>query len=184
MILARAQSMELTFNPTIQLLELRTRIRRKVGGSTRGRILRLQCRYLAFVNLYSYDLFDVNGELQLEEVISSHVSSRNVVMELFVEFAKANESGPSSAIVAANVGTKVKAESLTIQLCDRFTGLLQSSYYDVLKTFMGSTHRDNESVDDEEDADKKKDVGEEEDADKEEKVTTIVEKMKSDPDLI
>lgn len=65
-----AQSMELAINYTIQLCELRIRIRRKVGGLTRGISLSLQCRYLASVDPFKYMIFDMKGEAKLEAVTS------------------------------------------------------------------------------------------------------------------
>ncbi|KAK5793469.1 hypothetical protein PVK06_034617 [Gossypium arboreum] len=51
-------------------------------------MLKLQCRYVTSVDLYKYELFDVTDEVHLETVISSHYLNRNVVMELYVEFAR------------------------------------------------------------------------------------------------
>ncbi|KAH1113722.1 hypothetical protein J1N35_007100 [Gossypium stocksii] len=132
--------MEFGLNRVIQLHELRTRIRRKVCGSTRERVSRLQCRYLTSVNPYRYELFNVKSKLDV--VISSHCSSRNIVMELYVKFPEDDGSGPSSATVAANVGTSTKVESPTTRLCNGFTGLLQISYHDVLETSMGYRRTD------------------------------------------
>ncbi|KAH1038929.1 hypothetical protein J1N35_040672 [Gossypium stocksii] len=56
-----AQPVELVFNCTVQLYELWARIRRKLGGSSRGRILSLQFRYLALVDPFKYELFDVKA---------------------------------------------------------------------------------------------------------------------------
>ncbi|KAH1064220.1 hypothetical protein J1N35_029207 [Gossypium stocksii] len=99
-----AKSMELMFNSTIQMRELRTRIRRKVKRSSWGRIMRLQCRFLASIDPYKYDLFNVISKTHLETIISSHISSRNVVIKLYVEFINADGFGPSSTFVAANTG--------------------------------------------------------------------------------
>ncbi|KAH1114248.1 hypothetical protein J1N35_007626 [Gossypium stocksii] len=118
--------------------ELRTRIRRKVGWLSRGRITRLQCKYLAFVDPYKYEIFDVISETCLEMVISSHISSGNIIIELYVEFIDPNGFGPSSTIVAANMGTESEVQSPTTHLCCGFSGLLQSGYYDVLGISMGS----------------------------------------------
>ncbi|KAH1114279.1 hypothetical protein J1N35_007657 [Gossypium stocksii] len=59
-------------------------------------------------------------------------------MELYVKFVEADGVGPSSTIIAANVGTKTKLESPTARLCGGFTSSLQSSYYDVLEASMGT----------------------------------------------
>ncbi|KAK5785366.1 hypothetical protein PVK06_039946 [Gossypium arboreum] len=91
------KSVELAFSPTIQLRELRTIIKRKVGGLTWGRILKLQCRFLTSIDPYRYELFDVTGEVRLD--ISSHYSSKNDVKELYVKFAEADGFDPSSTIV-------------------------------------------------------------------------------------
>lgn len=79
----------------------------------------------------------MKGELELEAIISLHCSSENAIMKLYVEFVKADGAGPSSTIIATNVGTEAEAESPTTRLCDGFTGLLQSSYYDVLEESIG-----------------------------------------------
>ncbi|KAH1056187.1 hypothetical protein J1N35_034252 [Gossypium stocksii] len=94
-------------------------IRRKVRGSIQGRISKLQYRYLASVNPYKYDLFNVTCEVHLDTVISSYYLSGNVVMELYIEFAKATT-------VMANIGTEAEVESTTTRLCGGFTGLLQT----------------------------------------------------------
>ncbi|KAH1091476.1 hypothetical protein J1N35_018733 [Gossypium stocksii] len=117
--------------------ELRTRIRRKVRGSSRGRISRLQYKFLTFIDPYKYELFDVISETHLETVTSSHISSRNVVIELYVKFAEVDGSGLSSTFIAVNTNAEDQAESLTTQLCSGFSSLLQSSYYNVLGTTMG-----------------------------------------------
>ncbi|KAK5812188.1 hypothetical protein PVK06_027604 [Gossypium arboreum] len=114
--------------------ELQTKIRRKVGGSSQGRITRLHCRFLASVGPYKYELFDVIIKTHLETIISSHVSIGNVVIELYVKFNEADRSSPSLTSVVTNTGIEVQAESPTIQLCNGFSGFLQSSYYDVPKT--------------------------------------------------
>ncbi|KAH1130362.1 hypothetical protein J1N35_001740 [Gossypium stocksii] len=79
----------------------------------------------------------MKGELKLEVVISLHCSSENAVIELSIKFAQANGAGPSSTTAAANVGTEAEAKSLTTRFCGGFTGLLQSSYYDVPVISMG-----------------------------------------------
>ncbi|KAH1129631.1 hypothetical protein J1N35_001009 [Gossypium stocksii] len=117
-----AKSVELTFNCTIQLCKIQTRIRRKVGGSTRGRISRLQCRYLASVDHYRYDLFDLNDELQLKIVISLHVSNGNTIIELYVEFAEVDGSSPSLATIAVDVEIEVEVESLLSWAESTYTG--------------------------------------------------------------
>ncbi|KAH1114069.1 hypothetical protein J1N35_007447, partial [Gossypium stocksii] len=56
---------------------------------------------------------------------------------LYVEFTYVDGYGPSSTSIATNTGTKVQAESPTIQFYGGFFNLLQSGYYDLLGTFMG-----------------------------------------------
>ncbi|KAH1082540.1 hypothetical protein J1N35_022301 [Gossypium stocksii] len=183
---AGVKSMELAFNPTIKLCELRTRIRRKVRGSTQGRILKLKCRFFA----YKYELFDVIGKVHLETIISSHYSSRNVVMKLHVEFTEANRSDPFSTTIVANMRTEAKEESSTTQLCGGFTSILQSNYYDVPKISMGKhllVSGDNEGTNEEEDVayeertDEEERVAKEKDSDEEERATDIINAKKSNP---
>ncbi|KAK5819624.1 hypothetical protein PVK06_024641 [Gossypium arboreum] len=175
--------MELMFNHTIQLCEIQTRIRKKVGGSTQGRISRLQCRYLAFVDHYRYDLFEVNDDLQLKMVILSHVSSENVIIELYVEFAEVDGFSPSLATIAANVGTGVEVESPIIRRTD---DLLLSTRTDE-GTSNPLLEGDNEGTDEEEyaaeekDVDKEKDVTDEEDTCEEQGTTNAFDGEESDP---
>ncbi|KAK5832833.1 hypothetical protein PVK06_016636 [Gossypium arboreum] len=61
----------------------------------------------------AYELFYVKDELEFEVIISLRCSSENDVMELYVEFAEVNGSGPSLATIAANVGAKTEAENPT-----------------------------------------------------------------------
>lgn len=98
------------------MCELRIRIRRKVRRSTQGRITRLQCRFFASVDPYEDELFDMISETHFDLIISSYISSGNAVMELYVEFANANGSSPSSTIVTTNMGTKVESESPTTNM--------------------------------------------------------------------
>ncbi|KAH1073510.1 hypothetical protein J1N35_025838 [Gossypium stocksii] len=112
-------------------------LREKSGGPCWGRITMFQCIFLASIDPYKYELFDVIDKTHLEIVISSYISSRNVVIELYVKFTKANGSGPSSTSVVANTSTEVHAESPTTQLCGGFSSLLQSNYYNVPRTSIG-----------------------------------------------
>ncbi|KAH1096639.1 hypothetical protein J1N35_013560 [Gossypium stocksii] len=75
-------------------------------------------RFLASIDPFEDDLFDVKGKFELEAVISSHCLSRNAVMGLYIEFVEADEVDPSLVTIATNVGTKAEVESSTIQLCD------------------------------------------------------------------
>ncbi|KAH1097430.1 hypothetical protein J1N35_014351 [Gossypium stocksii] len=132
-----ANFVEFTFNSTIQMRELRIKIRKKAEESTRGRIIRSQCIFLAFVDPYKYELFDVVSQTHLETVISLYISSENVIIKLYVEFANVDGSGPSSTIITANMGTEDEVESFTTGPCSGFSSLFQSGYYGVLETFMG-----------------------------------------------
>ncbi|KAH1039487.1 hypothetical protein J1N35_041230 [Gossypium stocksii] len=78
------------------------------------------------VGPYKYELFDVISETHLETVISLHISSENIITELYVEFIDADRCGLSSTSVMVNMGTKVQAKSPTTQLCGGFSSLLQS----------------------------------------------------------
>ncbi|KAH1031056.1 hypothetical protein J1N35_043230 [Gossypium stocksii] len=66
--------------------------------------MRLQCKFLASFNPYKYELFDVISEAHLNTVISSHISSGNVVIELYVKFVDANRFGPSLTTIEMNTG--------------------------------------------------------------------------------
>ncbi|KAK5845452.1 hypothetical protein PVK06_001639 [Gossypium arboreum] len=88
------------------------------------------------MHVLRYDIFDVNGELQLEMVISSYDLRGNAVMELYIKFVEADRSNPSSITITTNIGTEVEIEIPTTWFCGGFTGLLQSSYYDVPETSM------------------------------------------------
>ncbi|KAH1082594.1 hypothetical protein J1N35_022355 [Gossypium stocksii] len=67
---------------------------------------------------FKYELFDVKGELELEAVISWHCSSKNAVMQLYLDFFEADGAHPSSTTVATNAGIEAETKSLTTQLCD------------------------------------------------------------------
>ncbi|KAK5836511.1 hypothetical protein PVK06_012303 [Gossypium arboreum] len=97
------KSVKLTFNSTIQMYEIMTRIKKSVEGSSRGRITRLQCRFLAFVDPYKHELFDVISKTHLEIVISLDISSENVIIELYLEFVNVDGFGPSSTSVVTNM---------------------------------------------------------------------------------
>ncbi|KAH1107349.1 hypothetical protein J1N35_011117 [Gossypium stocksii] len=131
------KSMEFVFNSTVKMHELRTKIRKKAGGLTRGRITRLQCIYLTSIDPYRYELSDVNSETHLKTIISSYTKIENTVIELYVEFVNTDASGPSSTSISVNTGTETEAESPTTGLCCGFSGLLQSGYYNVPKTSIG-----------------------------------------------
>ncbi|KAH1097372.1 hypothetical protein J1N35_014293 [Gossypium stocksii] len=169
-----AQSVELVFNRAIQLHELWTRIRKKVGDSSWERILRLQCIYLASVNPYKYELFDVKGELELEVVISSYCLSKNAIIELYVEFAEANGIGPSLATVATNVGTKLKQKVLLYGCVMRYirTNDLLPTIESSEGTLNPLVEGDNEGADEDEAAAKK------------EGAEYVVDRPESDLDLI
>ncbi|KAK5812108.1 hypothetical protein PVK06_027519 [Gossypium arboreum] len=104
--------MKLAFNSTIQLRKLQTRIMRKVRGSTWGKISKLQCNFFASVDLYRYELSNVTGEVHLETIISSHCSSENDVIELYIKFAEANGFGLSLTTIAMNKGTEAEVKIL------------------------------------------------------------------------
>ncbi|KAH1073598.1 hypothetical protein J1N35_025926 [Gossypium stocksii] len=89
--------------------------------------------FLASIDPYMYELFDVISGMHLKRVISLHISSRNVI-ELSIEFTDADGFGPSSTTAVANTGTEAEGESPTIQFCNRFYGLHQNGYSDVLET--------------------------------------------------
>ncbi|KAH1107087.1 hypothetical protein J1N35_010855 [Gossypium stocksii] len=72
--------------------------------------------------------------LEVRRMVTS--SWRQLYQELYFYFAKADRAGPSLTIFAPNVETKAVVESSTTQLCGRFIGLLQSSYYNVIETSM------------------------------------------------
>ncbi|KAH1038043.1 hypothetical protein J1N35_039786 [Gossypium stocksii] len=135
-LFTRAQSTKLAFNCSIQLRELQTKIRRKVGGLSWRRILSLKCRYLASLDLFKYELFHVTGDTELEAVLDSHCSSSNAILELHVEFREVDEAGLSSTNVPSHVGNEQEAESPITWLCGGFIALLQSDHYDILESSM------------------------------------------------
>ncbi|KAH1107298.1 hypothetical protein J1N35_011066 [Gossypium stocksii] len=92
---------------------------------------------MSSIDPYKYELFDVISETHLETVISLHILSRNIIIELYVKFAKVDRSGPPLTSVVRNAGTEVQAESPTTQLCGGFSGFLQSDYYDIPRTSIG-----------------------------------------------
>lgn len=134
-LFTRAQSTKLAFC-SIQLRELRTKIKRKVRGSSWRRILNLKCRYLASLDLFKYELFHVTGDTELEAVLDSHCSSSNAILKLYVKFREVDEAGSSSTNVLGHARIEQEAESPITWLCGGFISLLQSDHYDILKSSM------------------------------------------------
>ncbi|KAK5836020.1 hypothetical protein PVK06_011757 [Gossypium arboreum] len=153
-----AKFMELVFNSTIQMHELRTKIKKKVGGSSQGRITRLQYIFIAFIDPYKYELFDVISETHIKMVILSHILSENTVIELYVEFVDTDGSSPSLTLGASNTGIEVQAKSPTTRLCGRRTNDLLLSTGAAEGTFNTVLEGDNEGVDEEKDTGEKERV--------------------------
>ncbi|KAH1106482.1 hypothetical protein J1N35_010250 [Gossypium stocksii] len=106
-------------------------------GIVSGKNYKVAMQISCIVDPYKYELFDVISETHLETVISSHISSKNDVIELYVKFINVDESSPSSTTIATNTGTEAEAESPTTGLCCGFSGILQSGYYNIFETSMG-----------------------------------------------
>ncbi|KAH1106598.1 hypothetical protein J1N35_010366 [Gossypium stocksii] len=132
----RAQPVDLAFNFSIKLCELRTRIRRKVRGSSRGKFSSLKCRYPVLLDPFKYKLFDVKDEIELEAIVDLHYLSGNAILELYIEFVEVDRVGQSSANIPTNVETKVEVENPMTWFCGGFIAFLQRSHYDVPESSM------------------------------------------------
>lgn len=80
----------------------------------------------------------IRGAMGMEVMIQMHITSGSPILELYVEFTNTDEGGRRSTYVSVQeAGTGEQVESPTIQLCDGFIALLESSHYDIPKSLMG-----------------------------------------------
>ncbi|KAH1091222.1 hypothetical protein J1N35_018479 [Gossypium stocksii] len=85
-IFVSAKSIELTFNKSIKINELLSRIRWKVLTSSQRRILSLKYRYLTSMNIVRYDTFQLKSNMDVEAMLDKHCSSGNIILKLYAQF--------------------------------------------------------------------------------------------------
>ncbi|MFQ6633509.1 hypothetical protein Gotur_010747 [Gossypium turneri] len=85
-------TVQLVFNQNIDLTELRKRIRRKIFRTTPMKVLSITYRFCSFVDLVTYESFDITGARSLEAMVQTHLASGAPYIELYVQFTSPNDT--------------------------------------------------------------------------------------------
>lgn len=125
----------ISFQPNIQILELKVRIRQKVGNLS-CRVLSMKYRYLASKDPMKYEIFNVRGPMTIGVMVQTHNATGLLILELYDEFVNVNEGGRRLTTAPVNAKMEQEAESPTTWLCGEFMALLQSSHYETPESSM------------------------------------------------
>ncbi|KAH1107971.1 hypothetical protein J1N35_011739 [Gossypium stocksii] len=94
------------------------------------RVLSIKYRFCALIHLVKYDAFDIKAAWGLEAMVQTYIDSGSLFLKLYVEFSRPYEGIRSSTSLPIR-------EVRTVENADSPTTLLESSYYDILKSSMG-----------------------------------------------